>query len=140
MPKKLLSLALAAAYLTVGACRFACAATMPAERPLAASVQRHELPACHHHARQSGGAEHGHQHPGPCCVAQAEGAAALLPSHPAIPPLVPVFDLAYETPAFSALAPVRSFAAGRDPPWIACQVVDSSQSGPRAPPSLLAVL
>ena len=140
MAGKILSIALAAAYLTSGVCRFACAMTMEDARPAAASEIHHgeSGDCCHHHESKS--ADKGHQQPRPCCVAQGEGVVALIPSHPGIRAPIVRVELFLAVPKLLAAPSPRAIVLANGPPLADSQVLTSSSASPRAPPSLPVVL
>ena len=130
---KLVAVALSAAYFFAANCRFICAAGMP-DVPVAAAEG-----SCHHQDEPQDQSEGSAPL---CCTNHLDSVSALLPavvSFYDVSVLIGVLPLA----VFEIMLPLprpAAFWEDRGPPLTVSQVLASSSSGPRAPPSSLVVL
>lgn len=130
---KLAAVALSAAYFFAANCRFICAAGVP-DIPVAAAEG-----SCHHQGESQDQSEGSAPL---CCTNHLDSSSALLPvvvSFYDASVLMGVLPLAVS----GVLLPLPRPAAyweDRGPPLTVSQVLASSSSGPRAPPSFLVVL
>ena len=142
MAKKILALALAAAYFGAANCRFACAMGLSAPAPAVAAGHGESGESACHHRDETQNQSQKRGDPAPCCMSHFDNALALLPANvatakaPLVASLVPAVPPLMDIP----LVRVRAYGENHGPPLVAFEGLDPSSVGPRAPPSFLVVL
>lgn len=124
---------LSVVYFFAANCRFICAAGMP-DRPVAAAEG-----SCHHQGESQDQSEGSAPL---CCTNHLDSVSVLLPavvSFYDVSILVDVLPLAVSDVVLSSPR-LAAFWEDRGPPLIVSQILASSSSGPRAPPSSSVVL